>query len=198
MPSEPCGTRLKTKPRPAAMDSLAAIEAAHAAALQAITAWLGHGLPASPGRGTTAGDHGQWRSRSRRDRRSESLSRSVARRVRGRVRTDRGVGRTSIRPGAASRRIRLLPGSQPSPRAVGSTSRIGHDRNRMGVCSGVGCALGGPIMERLAMTFPGCLRFPVSGRRFATPACGRGRHGTSTSTWRARKRRGESSVGPLE
>ena len=34
----------------AAMDSLAAIEAAHAAALQAITAWLGHGLPASAGR----------------------------------------------------------------------------------------------------------------------------------------------------
>lgn len=33
----------------AAMDALAAIEAAHAAALRAIIAWLGHGLPGSPG-----------------------------------------------------------------------------------------------------------------------------------------------------
>ena len=53
--------------------------------------------------------------------------------------------------------------------ADGGTEYIafGRDRNRMAVFR-VDCALGGPIMERLAMTFPGCLRF-LSPDRVSRP-----------------------------
>ena len=58
---------------------------------------------------------------------------------------------------------------------------IGRNRNWMAVFR-VDRALLGAIMERLAITFPRLSSLTVSGPRFATPARGRGRRGTSRST----------------